>query len=56
MKPLVNQLMEEVCIKISSEHQESVISVEKKEISSVAVPLEERGFYLREGLGNYRKN
>ena len=42
MKPLVNKTKDEVPANINSEHQEFVISVEKKDISSMTVPLEER--------------
>ena len=40
--PSVNQTKDKVSTKISSEHQKSVISVEKKDISSMTIPLEER--------------
>ena len=42
LKRLVSQTKDKVPIKISSEHQKSVIPAEKKDISSVTVPLEER--------------
>ena len=42
LKPSVNQTKDKVPSKISSEHQKSVIPVEKKDISSITVPLEER--------------
>ena len=42
MKPLVNKTKDEVPANINSEDQEFVISVEKKDISSMTVPLEER--------------
>ena len=42
MKPSVNKTKDEVPANINSEHQEFVISVEKKDISSMTVPLEER--------------
>ena len=42
LKPSVNQTNNKVPTKVSSEHQKYVISVEKKGISSMTVPLEER--------------
>ena len=39
LKRSVNQTKQKVSTKISSEHQKSVISVEKKELSSMTVPL-----------------
>ena len=42
LKPSVNQTNDKVPTKISSEHQKSVIFAEKKDISSMTVPLEER--------------
>ena len=40
--PSVNQTKDKVPTKISSEHQKCVISVEKKDISSMTIPSEER--------------
>ena len=40
--PSVNQRKDKVPTKISSEHQKTVISVEKKDISSMTIPSEER--------------
>ena len=42
LKPSVNQTKDKVPTKISSEHQKSVVPAEKKDISSMTVPLEER--------------
>ena len=41
LRSLVNKTKGKVPAKISSEHQKSVISVEKKDISCMTVPLEE---------------
>ena len=40
--PLVNQRKDKVPTKISSEHRKTVISVKKKDISSMTIPSEER--------------
>ena len=45
LKPSVDQTKHKVPTKIISEHQRSVISVEKKGISSMTVPLEEQGTF-----------
>ena len=42
LQPSVNQTKDKVPTKINSEYQKSVISAEKKDISSITVPLEER--------------
>ena len=42
LEPSVNQTMDKIPTKIGSEYQKSVISAEKKDISSMTVPLEER--------------
>lgn len=42
LQPLVSKIKEKFPTRTSSEHQESVISVEKKDISSITVPLEEQ--------------
>ena len=42
LKPSVNQTKDKIPSKISSEHQKSAIPVEKKDISSMTVPLKER--------------
>ena len=50
LKPLTNQTKNKVPTKISSENQESVISVDKKDISRMTVPVEEReNFDFRRG-------
>ena len=41
LKPSVNQMKDKIPTKICSDHQKSVIPVEKKDISSMAVSLEE---------------
>ena len=43
LKPSVNQTKDKVPTEKCSKHQKYIISVEKKDISSMTVPLEERG-------------
>ena len=42
LKPLINQTKDKAPAKITSDHQESAIQVEKKDISGMTVRLEER--------------
>ena len=57
LKPSINQTKEKVPTKIISEHPKSVISTEKKDISSMTVPLNGTILILlTKGTGNHRKS